>query len=708
MKLQGTIIREDDADSDCEGADEVVLFASQLSSLTIDEVETPPQKGGAQTIEELRESAAEAERLVATLERQQGELVFDRMANRHDQQQAVNSLAAWSGPAGKRLHEGVTCEARGLKRQRIGPPASMGDLNAGHGRAQTLSQRGAQNAQALATARARVDTLRASIAQMTGEQDGGQADDEYTQEMIDGMSREEFNRRRHWHAMYGKVEGEEAEEEPNVVATGYVPFNGAEDRLVHLENATPGTFPAHPLMGDTEFPQIAELAAAGNALPVATEEQNPMHTEPVPDDPRRAHAWRRFQITHRDEVVNHDTYHAFHQNQHDTLERLGWNRVRAMRARRDNMQLTGQQLALIAGVDRRPTLEGPIHDPSWRRRRLCDTDDADAGQAGSGLAHHVGASAEQQVLAGTGQIPPAPGYHRMPTGEIMADGQLGGWMPAFAKNDPGRAGDNPAPYWYMGAGNPMDGQVPSNKADEIAMDHDYEYGAATSFADVRRADDKFVERMRHQPGIWPAVAAFAIHTKGSLEAGLELTMGDRIYPNAAMLAENAKMASLPHPTVDNLRAASMATPETRAPLRYVGPLTATVVWGQGLSQLRRLEQLIGPTGDVSTAQIAAQIRRGDGFYGGTRREISAAIAAHTSFRGQEQLYLVSSQLDEQWGYISLLSVSRKLARRFLKVCYTRHERGLSYGSALELVARAKPERPVDNAIDLLAHFLSQA
>ena len=76
-------------------------------------------------------------------------------------------------------------------------------------------------------------------------------------------------------------------------------------------------------------------------------------------------------------------------------------------------------------------------------------------------------------------------------------------MPAFAKNDPDRAGDNPAPYWYMGAGNPKDGHVPSNKADEIAMDHDYEYGSATSFADVRRADDKFVERMRHQPGIWP-------------------------------------------------------------------------------------------------------------------------------------------------------------------------------------------------------------
>ena len=585
LKLQGTIIREDDADSDCEGADEVVLFASQLASLTIDKVETPPQKGG--------------------------------------------------------------------------------------------------------------------------EQDGGQADDEYTQEMIDGMSREEFERRRSAHALYGKVEDEEAEEEPNVVATGYTPFNGAEDRLVHLENVTPGTFPAHALMGDTEFPQIAELVEAGNALPVLNEEQNPMFAEPAPDDPQAAHARRRFQISHRDEVVDHDTYHAFHQRQHDTLERLGWNRVQAMRARRDNIQLTGQQLALIAGVDRRPTYEGPLTRP-----RRCDT----ARQAGSGLAHHVGASAEQQVLAGTGQIPPAPGYHRMPTGEIMADGQSGGWMPAFAKNDPDRAGDNPAPYWYMGAGNPMGGHVPSNKADEIAMDHDYEYGSATSFADVRRADDKFVERMRHQPGIWPAVAAFAIQTKASLEAGLELTTGDRIYPNAAMLAENAKMASLPHPTADNLRAASKAalnhptgeTPETRAPLRYVGPLTATVVWGQGLSQLRRLQQLIGPTGDVSTAQIAAQIRRGDGFYGGTRREISAAMAAHTSFRGQQQLYLVSSQLDEQWGYLSLLSVSRKLARQFLKVCYTRHARGLSYGAALELVARAKPERPVDNAIDLLAYFLSQA
>ena len=494
--------------------------------------------------------------------------------------------------------------------------------------------------------------------------------------------------------MYGKVEGGDAR-------FGYVPLYGAEDRLVHLENATPNTFPAHPLMGDAAFPQIVDFVEAGNALPELNEQQNPMLAEPAPNDPHAAHERRRFQITNRNEVVDHGTYHAFHQNQHDTLERLGRNRVRAERTMRDNRRGT-----IIANAGR-PVYEGPMTRP-----RLCDT----AGQAGSGLAHHVGASAEQQVLAGTGQIPPAPGYHMMPTGEIVADGQSGGWMPAFAKNDPDRAGDNPAPYWYMGAGNPMDGRVPSNKADEIAMDHDYEYGSATSFADVRRADDKFVERMRQQPGIWPAVAAFAIHAKGNLEAGLERTMGDRIYPNAAMLAENAKMASLPHPTADNLRAASKAapnhptgkTPETRAPLRYVGPLTATVVWGQGLSQLRRLQQLIGPTGDVSTAQIAAQIRRGDGFYGGTRREIAAAMAVHTSFRGQEQLYLVSSQLDEQWCYLSLLSVSRKLARRFLKVCYTRHERGLSYGAALELVARAKPARPVDNAVDLLAYFLSQA
>ena len=74
----------------------------------------------------------------------------------------------------------------------------------------------------------------------------------------------------------------------------------------------------------------------------------------------------------------------------------------------------------------------------------------------------------------------------------------------------------------------------------------------------------------------------------------------------------------------------------------------------------------------------------------------------------EQGYIYSASLDEQWAYVALLAVARKLALLFLKVCYTRRMRGLSYGKALELVTKTKPARPVNNAIDLMAHFLSQA
>jgi hypothetical protein len=35
---------------------------------------------------------------------------------------------------------------------------------------------------------------------------------------------------------------------------------------------------------------------------------------------------------------------------------------------------------------------------------------------------HRGASAEQQILAGTGVLPPPPGYHYMSTGVLMQDG----------------------------------------------------------------------------------------------------------------------------------------------------------------------------------------------------------------------------------------------------------------------------------------------
>ena len=43
-------------------------------------------------------------------------------------------------------------------------------------------------------------------------------------------------------------------------------------------------------------------------------------------------------------------------------------------------------------------------------------------QSGGGATiDHRGASAEQQILAGTGVLPPPPGYHYMSTGVLMKD-----------------------------------------------------------------------------------------------------------------------------------------------------------------------------------------------------------------------------------------------------------------------------------------------
>ena len=43
----------------------------------------------------------------------------------------------------------------------------------------------------------------------------------------------------------------------------------------------------------------------------------------------------------------------------------------------------------------------------------------DDAQQGSGLYHHIGASAEQQIIAGTGLIPAPPGSHMMSTRRIL-------------------------------------------------------------------------------------------------------------------------------------------------------------------------------------------------------------------------------------------------------------------------------------------------
>ena len=516
----------------------------------------------------------------------------------------------------------------------------------------------------------------------------GSTDQEYTYDFVSTMTRAEFDRRRHLHNLYG-VYTHDIQQHPDYQWGEYA----VQMRLDHLQGEHPNYTAVDmvdPHMGDAVF-GIADPDGDLSAHHLI-EELATTHPDTDPE------TWDQ-------------EYTEFHTRQYDVLTRLGLRRQAEIRP-------TAVQHALIDGAA--TALGQPTYPRTAARRRLCDDDD---GQTGSGMphTHHVGASVDQQIIAGTGQLQALPGYHRMPTGEIMPNNkQTGsGVLPPFTKMFPNRPGDNPAPYLYMGAGNPMDGRVPyvapdGGIGDEISMDHDYEYGSAVSFSDVDRADKKFVERMRVQPGAWPAFASTAIAAKNKLESGL----GHSLYPTAADLESNQQLATMPYPTAENLRNADAirvakaeipAQKKTRAPVQFAGPLFATIAWGQGLPKLRHLGQVLGPTGDMTTRQIVAQIRAGEGFHGGTRREISAAIAARATGRGKEQHYLVgAASLDEQWAYLALLAVSRSLAVLFLKVCYTRHARGLSYGSALQAVAHVKPQRPVNNAIDLLAHFLSQA
>ena len=156
-----------------------------MASLTIDKVETPPQKGGAETT---AERIAAIEGVITELERRQRHMVYARTANRHSRQQAVNTTGHWEGPVGKRMREGVHGEANSLKRRRIGAPASMDDLDAGRAKAQDLSQQVSQNETRLVLARARLAQLQEELA---GEgQDGGAVDevaetsDEYSQAIV--------------------------------------------------------------------------------------------------------------------------------------------------------------------------------------------------------------------------------------------------------------------------------------------------------------------------------------------------------------------------------------------------------------------------------------------------------------------------------------------------------------------------------------------
>jgi hypothetical protein len=170
----------------------------------------------------------------------------------------------------------------------------------------------------------------------------------------------------------------------------------------------------------------------------------------------------------------------------------------------------------------------------------------DDAQQGSGLYHHIGASAEQQIIAGTGLIPAPPGSHMMSTGVIMPDFQAGAGLSALLKNDPDRPGLNPRPYNYLGPGNPLDGKLPYNKVDAIAMEHDRAYGAATSYKDIDNADRAFVRQMQTQPGLVAPLASLTIGAKNRLERAV-----GPIYPSTSALnrarecQQNAPTAGFP-------------------------------------------------------------------------------------------------------------------------------------------------------------------
>ena len=275
------------------------------------------QSGGAETTVQ---RIAAIEKVITELERRQRDMAYVRPANRHSRQQAVNTTGAWQGPVGKRLREGVHGEANSLKRQRIGAPASMDDLDAERAKAQDLSQQVSQNETRLVLARGRLAQLQEELA---GEgQDGGAVDsasNEYTQAQIDNMERGEFDRRKTLHREYG-----------------YSPLPNGSDRReldlalgTHTGDGGP-VFVGDAHMGDVRF-QMGAL---------------------------RSH-WTMAQQIAQNNDRYHDRYHNFHRRQRTRLIELGENRVARMQAMRDAGQTTERraQILQIAGVGAQDTGE---------------------------------------------------------------------------------------------------------------------------------------------------------------------------------------------------------------------------------------------------------------------------------------------------------------------------------------------------------------
>eukprot|EP01046_Picozoa_sp_COSAG06_P004589 COSAG06_NODE_193_length_20595_cov_74.920765_12_plen_109_part_00 len=78
---------------------------------------------------------------------------------------------------------------------------------------------------------------------------------------------------------------------------------------------------------------------------------------------------------------------------------------------------------------------------------------------------------------------------------------------------------------------PVDGKLPYNKVDAIAMEHDRAYGAATSYKDIDNADRAFVRQMQTQPGLVApfsqeeAVAALDA-CNGDVDMAVAMLLGD--------------------------------------------------------------------------------------------------------------------------------------------------------------------------------------
>jgi hypothetical protein len=303
-------------------------------------------------------------------------------------------------------------------------------------------------------------------------------------------------------------------------------------------------------------------------------------------------------------------------------------------------------------------------------------------------------------------------------------------------------GITPFGYRYAGPFNEMDAGEPINEVDAGAQTHDYEYQDAASREDVIRADEKFIATVEGTGTVFGMAAGAAIRTKMAVE-----NQFGQIYPPQEYLDNNAATAlettypELPEAEPgENVDAELLARAigvafgwrtlmygDTETPVDDTGDaldqqtqamqlaaLAATVVWGKGLTELQgasqRLADTVGPPDAVTTDQIVEQILSGTGFYGGTAQKLTRALASMVSSAVvvPQQAYVFSASLDEQWAYVALLAVSRKLALLFLKVCHARRRQGISYGEALTKVTGAKPRRPVNNAIDLMAHFLTKA